>query len=503
MPIDSLRRRGSVALPELAATWMEAAVAIVKDFVCCSNNHSASYVFWNTWESVCVAWNASTSASRSVSALRLLSDCSLERRVHLWRVVLSVPENIDEEEFNSVLMDGSYTAWAEISRDSRRTYAAILRTRPNLHLQLTRILHALATRFVDVGYCQGMNFVACTILLAISGIDDRSIFAPTSPHREESVEEDVRATPDTFIAVIQAGSPEWRERIVFKICEKLFVRNHFVRIYEVGLFTRLFIWTFDKLVESVFPDLHTLITKDLQVSADFYTSTWFMTLFSADLDLHSSIRVLDLFVAKGPKFLHRFGLACLSIQEIRLVEAGADVADGLRALRGSAVASVAEVGVENLIQHAMKEYKCITNSLIADLQTAGKVHGGASLVFVSDQDTGRRSGIVVVGDTSPSGTAFETEWNKEEAQVRRMERKKGKVWSKFGHQGNPSGNQPANQRDNPLHQEGESMLGGGTFVDFETDPKPSKAKSFKTFIKKKLSFQASFKSHTKGYSRPE
>ena len=424
MAKPGLQRRLSIPIEIAPSNWMEAAVLTVKEFVCIPNSFSSSRAFWHTWESVCVDWSVSTSSTRKVAEVRLLTDSLANRRVSLWREVLSVPEIVDEEEFNSVLMDGSYSSWAEIARDSRRTYASILRKRPDLHLQLTRILHALATRFKDVGYCQGMNFVACTILLGVASIEDPSIgsiASPKLPNREPLVDDEL-VSPDTFMSVIQTGNPVLHERIAFKLCEKLFVRNHFVRIYEVGLFTRLSIWSFDKLVESQFPELHEMITHQLQVSADFYTSTWFMTLFSADLDLSSSLRILDVFIAKGPKALHRFGLACLSMLEIRLMNPENDVAEALRLLRGSAVTAVAEVGIEYLVQYAMHEYKCVTNRLLADLQTAGKVHGGACLIFVTDRDTLVRSGVVVppalAGDSSPSGAAFEAEWSKEEAQIK-------------------------------------------------------------------------------------
>lgn len=372
---------------------------------------------------------------RDTAAERLICDSAITLRVKLWKLVLAIPSELDIAEFTNLLLEGSYASWCEISRDSRRTYAPFLRRRPDLHLQLTRILHALASRFRDVGYCQGMNFVVGTVLLALKSRDDPSVLvaAPRDSLSDEerelgcSTPQASETAPDSFMAVIQGGvSSEPYELLAFKICERVFLRNHFVRMYELGLHTRLTIWTFDKLVESLFPQLHEVITRDLQVSADFYASSWFITLFSADLDFYSSLRVLDIFIGKGVKSLHRFGLACIASQLDKLMgeEGILDPAEGLKKLRAVAATAVSDVGIESLIHRSVTEFKCVTNRLVADLQTAGKVHGGAQLMFITDQDCKRRSWKVVPatsvqgGDSSPSGAALGAAWTKEEASIK-------------------------------------------------------------------------------------
>ena len=357
-------------------------------------------------------------------------------RIQLWRACLSITDCKNDSAFTGLLLDGSYAAWSEISRDSRRTYSRILRKRPELHLYLTRILHALTTRFKDVGYCQGMNFVAGTVLIAIASVSDPSILQPVvsdsndddALRGDNSPVQQAEVLPDSFMAVIGEGEASDIEVLAFRLCERLLVRNHFILMYELGLNTRLTIWTFDKLVESVFPDLHSLITQDLQVAADFYASSWFLTLFSADLDLMSSVRVLDVFIAKGAKSLYRFGLACLSIQREAILSVNVqDPADGLKVLRSAAVDAVRELGIEVVIERSFTEFKFVTNQLIADLQTAGRVHGGAKLVLFKDNpDQLHFSSLVVplppagtAGDGSPSGTAFEAAWSKDQLSIRR------------------------------------------------------------------------------------
>ncbi len=275
--------------------WMDVAAPIVAKYLESVNDYACNQDYWGNWMLVCKSWAGVVTSSHSAASSRLLCDSSMELRIRLWNRVLGIPDHVDSSEFADLVMEGSYAAWAEISRDSRRTFASVLRKRPGLHLKLTRILHALSAQFRDVGYCQGMNFVAGTILLALSGVEDRHIFrrdgpsivstVSTSNHplvHQPASDADTAATsspskrvgsppiPDSFLAVIQEKHHTEIEVLAFKICEKLFMRNHFVQIYELGWHTRMTIWTFDKLVESIFPDLHSVITDLLQVSADVW-----------------------------------------------------------------------------------------------------------------------------------------------------------------------------------------------------------------------------------------
>ena len=431
-----LGRRGSFLSSLEEPRWQEVAFPHMIDYLFSDDRPSTQSVFWLNWCLVCREWNSIVSSSRLVAVERLTFDSSISLRLRLWKTSLSVAEELDPSDFVSLLLDGSYSSWSEISRDSRRTYSSILRKRPELHLQLTRILHALSTRFRDVGYCQGLNFVAGTVLLAIASEYDPSILSASC--LRESSDEDVAdrtpeekgQVPDSFMAVIREADPKPFEVVAFKICERLLVRNHFILTYELGLHTRLTIWTFDKLVEALFPDLHKLITTDLQVSADFYASSWFITLFSSDLDLMSSIRLLDLFIAKGSKSLHRFGLACLAHQREAILALNVqDPADGLKMLRAAASTAVKEAGIETLIQTSVTEFKFVTNQLIADLQTAGRVHGGAQLVLFKDKEDQKHFSWLVVplppssgnsGDRSPGGqAAFEAAWSKDQLSIHR------------------------------------------------------------------------------------
>jgi len=441
----AINRRGSFPIIE-NPSWFEIAAPLVFGFLMSDYDPLWNRDLWTRWDCISKSFHGSVRDSRSTAADRLLVESSMRLRLTLWMKVLSIPNEINPQEYSSHIMDGSYSSWSEISRDSRRTFASVLRKRPVLHLQLTRILHALASRFRDVGYCQGMNFVAGTILLALAcvrepGILSEAYVATTSstPPVACTPPQTVVGSPpppDNFIAVIQETEHMPNEILGFMICEKLFLRNHFVQMYELGLHTRLTIWTFDKLVESVFPSLHDLISERLQVSADFFASSWFITIFSADLDLYSSIRLMDLFISKGPKSLHRFGLACLLSQKSKLLEIGNrpeddDPADGLKLLRNVASNAVAENGIESLILTSLTEFKYVNNRLIADLQTAGKVHGGAQLMFVTDRDSKRRSWVIVPLSNPPSGrkktrsprsTVFEAEWAKDAEAIRRHQK---------------------------------------------------------------------------------
>ena len=437
-------RRGSNVHFESPTSWFEVAGPLLYAYLMSDYDPVWNRGLWIKLESLSTHNRDLLRSCRPIAADRLLVESSMRLKVTLWMKVLSIPSEIRPDDYTSHIINGSYSSWSEISRDSRRTFASVLRKRPVLHLQLTRILHALASRFRDVGYCQGMNFVAGTILLALACIREPAILSeayvattsstpPTSCTPPQTVIGSP-PPPDNFIAVIQDTEHSPNEVLCFMLCEKIFVRNHFVRMYELGLHTRLTIWTFDKLLESVFPSLHDLISERLQVSADFFASSWFITIFSADLDLYSSVRLMDLFISKGPKALHRFGLACLLSQKAKLLEIGNrpdddDPADGLKTLRNVASNAVTENGIESLILTSLTEFKFVNNRLIADLQTAGKVHGGAQLMFVTNRDSKRRSYVivplsnslgVVKSVRSPRSTAFDAEWTKDAEAIRRQ-----------------------------------------------------------------------------------
>jgi hypothetical protein len=154
--MPKLGRRGSYPLPVLPDSWMEVAAPLICDYLVDGISRLDRNEFWLKWCSVCKAWNSVVVGSREVAVERLMCDSSMNLRLAMWKCVLGVSTGDGQNEFTHLLLEGSYTAWSEISRDSRRTYASILRKRPDLHLQLTRVLHALTTRFKDIGYCQGM-----------------------------------------------------------------------------------------------------------------------------------------------------------------------------------------------------------------------------------------------------------------------------------------------------------------------------------------------------------
>ena len=564
---ESYKRRGSFISVEHHPSWFEIAAPLVLGFLMSDYDPLWNRDIWTRWECVSKEFRDSVRNHRSTAADRLLVESSMRLRLNLWMKVLSIPNEIRPEEYSSHIMDGSYSSWSEISRDSRRTFASVLRKRPALHLQLTRILHALASRFRDVGYCQGMNFVAGTILLALATVREPNILSEAYPATTSSTPP-VTCTPpqtvvgsppppDNFIAVIQETDHAPNEILGFLICEKIFVRNHFVRMYELGLHTRLTIWTFDKLVESIFPSIHDLISERLQVSADFFASSWFITIFSADLDLYSSIRLMDLFISKGPKAMHRFGLACLLTQKSKLLEIGNrpdddDPADGLKLLRNVATNAVAENGIESLILTSLVDFKYVNNRLIADLQTAGKVHGGAQLMFVTNRDSKRRSWVIVPLSNPPSGkkkasksprsSAFEAEWNKDAEAIRRQQKiifekeKKpinqndggmfGFLSSKIRKDevsGDPQSAAPSSPVSSPREYNDSALLSGGLVLlspdesgkqkrrrkkNRNSEESSSSFKAFKSFKKKLVSIipgnsDKAKSSSSKGYARTE
>lgn len=52
----------------------------------------------------------------------------------------------------------------EISRDLKRTHTSERMRTPEGQAELNRVLQAIAFALPEVGYCQGMNFIASTLI---------------------------------------------------------------------------------------------------------------------------------------------------------------------------------------------------------------------------------------------------------------------------------------------------------------------------------------------------
>eukprot|EP00922_Rhytidocystis_sp_ex-Travisia-forbesii_P055038 GHVS01081524.1.p1 GENE.GHVS01081524.1~~GHVS01081524.1.p1 ORF type:complete len:400 (+),score=82.10 GHVS01081524.1:220-1419(+) len=169
---------------------------------------------------------------------------------------------------------------AEIGRDIGRTYPDIELFRGKLSAgqrKLGRLLRACSLQLKDVGYCQGMNFIAATLLLLF---DEPTAF-------------------ECMLALLHRYS--MKELYLPKLPKLQ------VAVYQL-----------DRLVESFLPKVYDRLVS-FNIQADFYSINWFMTLFSYDMTWPAVLKIWDQFLLKGWKVVFKVGLAMLYKIQNRLL----------------------------------------------------------------------------------------------------------------------------------------------------------------------------------------
>lgn len=203
------------------------------------------------------------------------------RRPFIWRMLLLGEDSFCSTECYEKLSRQESEYDGEIRRDIGRTF-------PHLPLfqgvgsegqmRLLRVLRTCSLQFPDIGYCQGMNFLAATLLVLFD------------------------------------------ELTAYRALLSLLVRYN-LREFFIPSFPKLkvAVFQFDRIVEAFLPTVfHKLSSFGLR--SDFYATHWFMTLFSYDFSFPGICLIWDQFLLKGWKVIFKLGLAFLySIQPELLI----------------------------------------------------------------------------------------------------------------------------------------------------------------------------------------
>lgn len=158
---------------------------------------------------------------------------------------------------------------ADIDKDIPRTY--MVRDMPTLQSSLRNVLLAFSNSHSDVGYCQGMNFIAGTLLIVL---------------------------PD--------------ESSAFHCLEGIFTRLQLDSLFKPGvpdLLKRHF--QFGYYLKQHFPDLSAHF-KRIGVTSGVFVDKWCMGLFSSYLPMSTLLRVWDVLVYEGWKAMVKVGMAVLA-----------------------------------------------------------------------------------------------------------------------------------------------------------------------------------------------
>jgi hypothetical protein len=185
--------------------------------------------------------------------------------------------------YERLLLAPSTEKEMEIVRDLSRTYPSHVyyqqRQGPGQR-SLYNVLRAYSIYDRQVGYVQGMGFIAGLLLLYMS-------------------EEDAFWT---LVALLKGA-----------------VQAPLEGLYQAGLpLLQQYFWQFEKLVDAEVPRVANHLRKE-GVLPTMYCSHWFITLFAYTLPFDHLLRTWDIFFLEGIKVIFRVGLALLKTAEEELV----------------------------------------------------------------------------------------------------------------------------------------------------------------------------------------
>ncbi|DBA00936.1 TPA: hypothetical protein N0F65_006136, partial [Lagenidium giganteum] len=183
----------------------------------------------------------------------------------------------------------------EVARDVDRTFPTMELFAPENdgQRQLGNVLKAVALHAQDVGYCQGMNYVAAVLLLMM---DELGVRAQTL----------VRGYPPQELAF-------W---VVIAFIRRMDMAETW-KTRMPGL-SRC-IYQYNELLRVHFRDLHAHL-KQIGVHPSMLVTQWFVTLFARTLSVGTLARLWDLFLLDGWKMVYRVTLALTAQLRPRLLE---------------------------------------------------------------------------------------------------------------------------------------------------------------------------------------
>lgn len=249
----------------------------------------------------------------------LLIGIDAHTRQRLWRnVSLSIRKN----DCSSRYFHSAVHCPQDIRNDIARTPSLIpgQQFSPKQQVTMMRLLDAVAMYNHDVGYCQGMNYIAGLLVQVVDNEED-----------------------------------------CFWLMNSMMLRYKLKKLLKPGLSRlKLMCFQLDCLLQNYLPEVHAHL-RVLEIPTEVYAAKWFVTLLSYELPRHLLVRVWDLFFLQGWKVIFRVILALLSMSKQDLV--AADTMGVAAVLRAMAKPIQAD---ETLLKIAFR-YK-VTRRLLRDLK---------------------------------------------------------------------------------------------------------------------------------------
>lgn len=225
---------------------------------------SAEDVEWELWQQVVNDYSTIAKGNPVELSLAIAQGIPQEIRGIIWQIISGSKSLSLEELYTSIVLEDSPHEKA-IRRDLSRT-SFIKNADPE---SLYKIIKAYSLFDPEVGYTQGMAFIAVPLLISL----------------EES---------EAFGMLV-------------KLMKDYGLRDFFLPEMP-GLHLRLY--QFDRILEDTIPDVHIHLARQ-GVRSNMYTSQWFLTFFAYKFPLQIVQRIFDVVVAEGIESLLRFAVGLI------------------------------------------------------------------------------------------------------------------------------------------------------------------------------------------------
>ena len=192
---------------------------------------------------------------------------------NIYKSILNLSENEKEKNphFKKVL--------EEISRDINRTFYTDKFTKGNGIAELQNILNALAFIRPEIGYCQGMNFIAGALINFIEN-EEKCFWI--------------------FLSFI--------DNIELNLLYLKNMPDYSIRVYQLNYY-----------IKQYFPKLASHFKKN-QINPEIFFSKWILTIFSNYLPFDVLYNVWDIFILDQWKCIFKFSLILLKIMHDKLIK---------------------------------------------------------------------------------------------------------------------------------------------------------------------------------------
>ena len=200
-----------------------------------------------------------------------LIDYKIEKNIYTNILQIANTSREDNKKFNHVCN--------EIYRDINRTFYTQKFVEGNGKAMLINILTALAFIRPEIGYCQGMNFIAGALINLIDNDEEKCFWIFLS-----------------FIDTIDLNL--------------LYLKNmpdYSIRVYQLNYY-----------IKEYFPDLSVHFKKQ-QINPDIFFSKWILTIFSNYLPFEILYKVWDVFIIDKWKAVFKFSLILLDAMKSKLI----------------------------------------------------------------------------------------------------------------------------------------------------------------------------------------